>query len=182
MATRPSTCDFCLRRRHCQVVGPERRQVDQGTFPACATERDSSHSSMVSSETFFTSSVNHDPNSYPVSPDVGKVGNESPTFIEPISKRKDGILAMFAGQGSQKSKSSSPVKRRRSTSPPPAKKLKTANVKGESDSEIEFVGYRESIPKVGGTPFGRSGDGIKHSSRTNLHLRSRSSPRYFGTI
>lgn len=82
---------------------------------------------------------------------MGKVGNESPTFIEPIAKRKDGIMAMFAGQGSQESKSSSPAKRKRSASPSPAKKPKIANKKGGSDSEIEFVGYGEFNPKVCGT-------------------------------
>ena len=81
-----------------------------------------------------------------MSPDVGKVGNESPTFIEPVSQRKDGIVAMFASQGSQNPKPSSPAKRKRSVSP--AKKRKTADAGGESDSEIEFVGYGEPTPKV----------------------------------
>ena len=99
---------------------------------------------------FLTLFAVHDTNSYPVTPDVGKVGNESPTFIEPISKRKDGIEAMFASQGSQKSKSS-PVKRKRSASPPPAKKAKMANKKEESDSDIELVGYGKSTPKVRGS-------------------------------
>jgi len=114
---------------------------------------------------------------------VGKVGNESSTFIEPIAKRKDGIMAMFAGQGSQESKSSSPAKRKRSVSPTPAKKPKTANKKGGSDSEIEFVGYGEFNPKVYGTRR-RSVGRAKNASRIdlNLNLRSRSSPRYFGTI
>jgi hypothetical protein len=75
-----------------------------------------------------------------VSPDVGKVGNESPTFIEPISARKDGIMAMFASQGSRKSKSTSPVKRKRSVSPP-AKKAKTRIAKEES---VEFLGFGKS--------------------------------------
>lgn len=35
---------------------------------------------------------------YAVPTDVGKVGAESSTFIEPIGKRKDGIQAMFAKQ------------------------------------------------------------------------------------
>lgn len=90
------------------------------------------------------SSTNHDPNSYPVSPDVGKVGNESPAFVEPISERKDGIVAMFAHQGSQKSKPSSPVKRKRSLSPP-AKKPKITIAKEES---VEFLGFGKSNPKV----------------------------------
>lgn len=33
---------------------------------------------------------------YPVPTDVGKVGAESPTFVEPVQKRRDGIEAMFA--------------------------------------------------------------------------------------
>lgn len=36
---------------------------------------------------------------YQVPKEVGKVGTESATFIEPIDKRKDGIMAMFAKQG-----------------------------------------------------------------------------------
>ena len=123
--------------------------MDQRTFPACATKQGSSHASMVCKKPLrlFT---DRDTNSYPVTPDVGKVGNESPTFIEPISKRKDGIEAMFASQGSQKSRSS-PVKRKRSASPPPAKKPKIAKMKEESDSDIELVGYGKPNPKVHGT-------------------------------
>lgn len=78
---------------------------------------------------------------YPVSPDVGKVGNESPTFIEPVSQRKDGIMAMFATQGS---KSSSPVKRKSSASPPPSKKPKMITAKEES---VEFLAFGKSGPK-----------------------------------
>jgi hypothetical protein len=37
-------------------------------------------------------------NSYAVPTEVGKVGTESPTFIEPVQKRKDGIEAMFSRQ------------------------------------------------------------------------------------
>jgi hypothetical protein len=33
---------------------------------------------------------------YAVPPEVGKVGTESPTFIEPVNKRRDGIEAMFS--------------------------------------------------------------------------------------
>lgn len=36
--------------------------------------------------------------SYPVPNEVGTIGTESSTFIEPISQRKDGILAMFSKQ------------------------------------------------------------------------------------
>jgi hypothetical protein len=37
-------------------------------------------------------------NSYAVPREVGKVGVQSPTFIEPVQKRKDGIEAMFSRQ------------------------------------------------------------------------------------
>ncbi len=37
-------------------------------------------------------------NSYAVPKEVGKVGVQSPTFIEPVQKRKDGIEAMFSRQ------------------------------------------------------------------------------------
>lgn len=101
---------------------------------------------MVSNDTTFMQFTNYYSNSYPVSPDVGRVGNESPSFIEPISKRKDGIVAMFASQGSQKSKPPSPIKRKRSTSPPPpAKKPRTTVTKEES---VEFLGFGNSSPKV----------------------------------
>ena len=78
---------------------------------------------------------------------MGKVGNESPTLIEPISERKDGIMAMFSGKGSGIPKSS-PVKRKRSASPPPAKKLRTLVVKEES---IEFLGFGKPSLEVRGT-------------------------------
>ena len=86
-----------------------------------------------------------------MTPDVGKVGNESPTFIEPITQRKDGIEAMFASQGSQRPGSSPAKRKRRSTSPLPAKKPKTTKVKGESDSDIELLGYEKSNLKARGT-------------------------------
>lgn len=39
--------------------------------------------------------------SYQVPKEIGKVGVESPTFIEPVARRKDGIQAMFAKQRSK---------------------------------------------------------------------------------
>ncbi|KAF9561591.1 DUF159-domain-containing protein [Agrocybe pediades] len=44
---------------------------------------------------------------YPVPKEVGKVGTESPTFIEPVSTRKDGIEAMFSNQKQEASSASS---------------------------------------------------------------------------
>lgn len=49
--------------------------------------------------------------SYRVPKEVGKVGTESATFIEPIEKRKDGIEAMFAKQKSNADAGDSPPKK-----------------------------------------------------------------------
>ncbi len=62
--------------------------------------------------------------SYAVPKEVGKVGTESPAFIQPISQRQDGIQAMFAKQnliqGSPAIISKSNAKRQRSTTPKPS--------------------------------------------------------------
>jgi hypothetical protein len=42
--------------------------------------------------------------SYPVPPEVGKVGKESPTFIQPVSERSDGIKSFFNKQSPAKTK------------------------------------------------------------------------------
>ncbi|KAI6022861.1 hypothetical protein BKA83DRAFT_100579 [Pisolithus microcarpus] len=56
---------------------------------------------------------------YQVPKEVGKVGAESPTFIQPLSTRKDGIQAMFA---KQRTKQVATAKRKReSSSPVPGK-------------------------------------------------------------
>ncbi|KAH9964931.1 hypothetical protein BC827DRAFT_1186316 [Russula dissimulans] len=52
---------------------------------------------------------------YAVPSEVGKVGTESPTFIEPVQKRKDGIEAMFMRQSKAAAKSGG--KRKRDPSP-----------------------------------------------------------------
>jgi hypothetical protein len=58
--------------------------------------------------------------SYQVPKEVGKVGTESPSFIEPVKDRKDGIQAMFQRQA---------VKRKRDEEeehePPPSPKKRT---------------------------------------------------------
>lgn len=40
---------------------------------------------------------------YAVPTDVGKIGKESPTFIEPVANRKDGLEAMFSKQAAKMS-------------------------------------------------------------------------------
>ncbi|KIN96280.1 hypothetical protein M404DRAFT_1006897 [Pisolithus tinctorius Marx 270] len=54
---------------------------------------------------------------YQVPKEVGKVGAESPTFIQPLSTRKDGIQAMFAKQRS-KQEATTTAKRKRELSLP----------------------------------------------------------------
>ncbi|TFK80769.1 DUF159-domain-containing protein [Polyporus arcularius HHB13444] len=89
---------------------------------------------------------------YAVPKEVGKIGTDSPTFVEPIAERKDGIQAMFAKQtlkDTRTSAKSSP--RKRSASPTndktdvkgeaqSAKKAKIEKVNAwEDDSDIEYV-------------------------------------------
>lgn len=95
--------------------------------------------------------------SYQVPKEVGKVGTESATFIEPIANRKDGIQAMFS---KQKQAQQSPVKPKRKRSPSPStvfdadvatssrasaitKKPKLGK-KPESDDEVEVLDGRST--------------------------------------
>ncbi len=92
--------------------------------------------------------------SYAVPKEVGKIGTDSPTFVEPIAERKDGIQAMFAKQTLKDTRTTSSAKsspRKRSASPTndktdvkgeaqPAKKAKIEKVNAwEDDSDIEYV-------------------------------------------
>ena len=82
-------------------------------------------------------------NSYAVPQEVGRVGVESPTFIEPVEKRKDGIEALFSRQVA-KGTSPSRGKRKRESSPPidekPSRSVKTEPVDVDaSDSDVEIL-------------------------------------------
>ncbi|KAF8417007.1 hypothetical protein L210DRAFT_3511575 [Boletus edulis BED1] len=71
---------------------------------------------------------------YQVPKELGKVGTESPKFIEPVAERKDGIMAMFAKQKSKQAESS--VKRKRSSSPTRLLSIpKTATKKEEHEEK-----------------------------------------------
>ncbi|KIP09436.1 hypothetical protein PHLGIDRAFT_11961 [Phlebiopsis gigantea 11061_1 CR5-6] len=82
---------------------------------------------------------------YQVPKEVGKVGNESPTFVQPISERKDGIQAMFSRQAQKPPASPSssqiklapitPTKRKRDASPLPSLKLTPKRLKSPSKSQ-----------------------------------------------
>jgi hypothetical protein len=83
---------------------------------------------------------------YQVPKEIGKVGAESPTFIEPIANRKDGIQAMFS---KQRQSEKSGVKRKRRSSPSeamktssmgftPAKKVKRIDGQSLDDDRDDF--------------------------------------------
>ncbi|KAI0717692.1 hypothetical protein C8T65DRAFT_640483 [Cerioporus squamosus] len=92
---------------------------------------------------------------YAVPKEVGKIGTDSPTFVEPIAERMDGIQAMFAKQTRKPdAKITSPAKsnpRKRSTPPEidekdikreaqPAKKAKVEKINAWEDaSDIEYI-------------------------------------------
>ncbi|KAF7307725.1 LigB domain-containing protein [Mycena kentingensis (nom. inval.)] len=79
---------------------------------------------------------------YAVPPEVGKVGTESPTFIEPVKQRKDGISAMFAKQKEAAAASTS-----KSTESSSIKGKQSEKRKHESDEdEIEILD-RPPTPK-----------------------------------
>ncbi|KAG2363997.1 hypothetical protein BDR07DRAFT_1355727 [Suillus spraguei] len=54
---------------------------------------------------------------YQVPKEVGKVGTESPAFVQPVATRKDGIEAMFAKQRTKQDGNKEGIKRKRSPSP-----------------------------------------------------------------
>ncbi|KZT59580.1 DUF159-domain-containing protein [Calocera cornea HHB12733] len=77
--------------------------------------------------------------SYPVAAEVGNVRKDSPTFIQPISRRADGIQAMFQKQEKKQEFKSSQPEARSSQS----------TVKGESPRENkQFEGSQEATTKV----------------------------------
>ncbi|KAG5352472.1 hypothetical protein C0989_002106 [Termitomyces sp. Mn162] len=90
---------------------------------------------------------------YQVPKEVGKVGTESPTFIEPIATRKDGIQAMFSKQAAKSKLSQDSQKRSRSpvdvldltASPPASKKTK---INKHEDSDIQVIEIPPTPSKI----------------------------------
>ncbi|KAH0579765.1 hypothetical protein H2248_002602 [Termitomyces sp. 'cryptogamus'] len=99
------------------------------------------------------SDLNHPLDCYQVPKEVGKVGTESPTFIEPIATRKDGIQAMFSKQAAKSKLSQDSQKRSRSpvdvldltASPPASKKTK---INKHEDSDIQVIEIPPTPSKV----------------------------------
>ena len=63
--------------------------------------------------------------SFPVPPEVGKIGTNSPTYIQPVSDRADGIKSFFQKQTSSPAKSKAPA----------AKGVGTVNREAESEEK-----------------------------------------------
>ncbi|KAI0351590.1 DUF159-domain-containing protein [Trametes cingulata] len=115
---------------------------------------------------------------YQVPKEVGKIGTDSPTFIQPIQERKDGIQAMFAKQQATSTQSKNPAALhgssqptlKRSASPAelktetsesgrtPIKKPKVEKVNAwEDDSDIEYVDdLNGDSGRAGATPDGKA--------------------------
>ncbi|KAK7441711.1 hypothetical protein VKT23_016376 [Stygiomarasmius scandens] len=142
----------------------DRQPVILSTKEALDKWLDTSSQKWTSELGKFVSQSYHDANSplecYQVPKEVGKVGTESSTFIQPISERKDGIQAMFLKQKSQKVASSS------SSSPKNVqnkRKREESSAKGpvkveSSDDEIEIIEKPSppKRPKVESTPKSKS--------------------------
>ncbi|KAI0920398.1 hypothetical protein AcV5_010144 [Taiwanofungus camphoratus] len=123
---------------------------------------------------------------YQVPKEVGKVGTESPTFIQPIAQRKDGIQAMFAKQKEASSSKISPTKRKPSRSPPLAidvpdedndspdrKKPKVEKLNAwENESEIECIDDPKT-EKNSATDPGRG----SHEDQKLLRVTARKRPK-----
>ncbi len=87
--------------------------------------------------------------SYKVPKQVGKIGTESPTFVEPIAERKDGIAAMFSKQLQHKTSTVSPPKMNKRKGSPidsnVGQEVKKAKVDifdvdvWQDDSDIEYI-------------------------------------------
>ncbi|KAF4564454.1 SOS response-associated peptidase family protein [Pleurotus pulmonarius] len=95
---------------------------------------------------------------YQVPKEVGKVGTESPSYIEPVSQRKDGIEAMFAKAKSKSTaspQSSAPAERAMSTtvdakssppSPPSQKRKRTLSPEPDLSLASEVIALPETGP------------------------------------
>jgi hypothetical protein len=103
--------------------------------------------------------------SYAVPKEVGKVSVQSPTFIEPVQKRKDGIEAMFSRQA----KAAQQQQKSTSRDTPPAgsgkrKRESTAPIEEKEEEKVKEAGVSVSTTAPS-SPAKRSKvkkDPIKH--------------------
>ncbi|PPR07220.1 hypothetical protein CVT24_010163, partial [Panaeolus cyanescens] len=107
---------------------------------------------------------------YAVPSDVGKIGKESPTFIEPVAKRKDGLEAMFSKQAAKATAATQP-----STPTPSSHKRKKKDISSSPPSahivkqEVSDVSFQSELPppekkpKVEETSWSAKGKGKQAS-------------------
>ncbi|KAH9948448.1 hypothetical protein B0H21DRAFT_733337 [Amylocystis lapponica] len=121
---------------------------------------------------------------YQVPKEVGKVGTESSTFVQPIAERKDGIQAMFARQKatSSRTSSSSHAKRKRSSSPSiGASKRRSASNEGggtktekinawEDDTGMQYTDDPETAKNVKSDVKRKSNHGGSPSTPKNSQV------------
>jgi len=82
--------------------------------------------------------------SYQVPKEVGKVGTESPTFIEPIANRRDGIQAMFyRQQQAQKSPVKTTLQKRARSASPSASHTTKSGAPVKAEMHFKKLGGRE---------------------------------------
>ena len=85
--------------------------------------------------------------SFPVPPEVGKIGKNSPTFIQPVSERSDGIKSFFQKQqpspAKKADKSSSPTKPEPDAEPDDNEDISIAGDKKEKVEDLDTKGDKE---------------------------------------
>lgn len=81
---------------------------------------------------------------YQVPKEVGKIGTESPTFVEPVANRKDGIQAMFAKQKQSQQHSNPPSHLKQEIKPEPPQSQATER---RESNESKSSQAQSSSPK-----------------------------------
>ncbi|KAF6750897.1 hypothetical protein DFP72DRAFT_909583 [Ephemerocybe angulata] len=90
---------------------------------------------------------------YQVPKEVGKIGTESPTFVEPVANRKDGIQAMFAKQKQSQQHSNPPPQSKQEFKSEPSQSQATER---RESSEGKSSQAQPSSPSKGKVKRGRS--------------------------
>ena len=118
--------------------------------------------------------------SYQVPKEVGRVGAESPAFVQPIAGRSDGIQALFARQSAAAAAASPTAKR--SPSPDASRAAKKAKRSPErklrdgdsdSDSDVEIVSPVRRFPPRPPPVTGRRSPGSRGSAAVPVEEKAR---------
>ena len=100
--------------------------------------------------------------SFPVNPEVGKIGTQSPTYIQPVSERADGIKSFFSKQSPAKVQKEKP----QSSRPADVKDEKpdqgTVKAKGGEEESMK----NEDLGDDSNAPNPDSGKAVKEETKT----------------